>query len=116
MVIQAPTRVNDRFVFDLGEGKASLLPVTSFVLLRAEDVKDAKGQPMQRPYTPVSPPDLEGELTFVIKKYESGNVSKYIHSLKPGDNLAIKGPLPKWPWKSTSFYFLCDKCHLKTLQ
>ncbi|KAN0100185.1 hypothetical protein V8E55_000169, partial [Tylopilus felleus] len=60
-------------------------------------------KPMQRPYTPVSPPDLEGELAFVIKKYETGNVSKYIHSLKPGDKLAIKGPLPKWPWKMNEF-------------
>lgn len=89
----------------MGEGKASLLPVTSAVYLRAEDFKDANGKPMQRPYTPVSPPDLEGELAFVIKKYETGNVSKYIHSLKPGDKLAIKGPLPKWPWKSNILWF-----------
>lgn len=33
------------------------------------------------------------------KKYETGNVSKHIHSLKVGDTLKIKGPLPKWPWK-----------------
>jgi cytochrome-b5 reductase len=88
-----------KFVFDLGEGQASLLPIASCVFLRAEDFKDTNGKPMQRPYTPISPSDLEGELTFIIKKYETGNVSKYIHSLKPGDKLAVKGPLPKWTWK-----------------
>ncbi|KAG9313924.1 hypothetical protein JVU11DRAFT_4696 [Chiua virens] len=88
-----------KFVFDLGEGKASLLPITSCVYLKAEDFKDANGKPMARPYTPISASDLEGEFTFIIKKYETGNVSKYIHSLKPGDTLAVKGPLPKWPWK-----------------
>lgn len=100
--IHIPTCPNDRFVFDLGEGKASLLPIASCVYLRAEDFKDANGKPMQRPYTPISPSDLEGELTFIVKKYETGNVSKYIHSLKPGDKLAVKGPLPKWSWKSNS--------------
>jgi cytochrome-b5 reductase len=92
-----------KFVFDLGDGKASLLPVASCVLIKAEDFKDAKGKPMARPYTPISASDLEGELTFIIKKYDTGNVSKYIHSLQPGDKLAIKGPMPKWPWKTNEF-------------
>ncbi|KAF9225294.1 ferredoxin reductase-like protein [Gyrodon lividus] len=92
-----------KFVFDLGDGKASLLPVTSCVYLKTEDFTDAKGKPMYRPYTPISASDLEGELTFIIKKYETGNVSKYIHSLKPGDKLAVKGPLPKWSWKMNEF-------------
>ncbi|KAH7886263.1 hypothetical protein F5I97DRAFT_1238313 [Phlebopus sp. FC_14] len=92
-----------KFVFDLGEGYASLLPVTSCVYLKAEEFKDAKGKPMLRPYTPISPSDFEGELTFIIKKYETGNVSKYVHTLKAGDKLAIKGPLPKWPWKMNEF-------------
>lgn len=41
-----------------------------------------KGQPIIRPYTPISPPDLPGELTLLVKKYDNGNASKYIHSLK----------------------------------
>ncbi|KAG6331494.1 hypothetical protein ID866_7599 [Astraeus odoratus] len=88
------------FVFELPEGQASLLPIASCVVLKAENLKDANGKPMARPYTPVSPSDAEGELTFLIKRYDNGNVSKYIHSLAPGDTLAVKGPLPKWTWKS----------------
>ena len=46
-------------------------------------------------YTPISPSDAEGELTFLIKRYEEGKMSQYIHSLQPGEKLAIKGPIPK---------------------
>ncbi|KIM70042.1 hypothetical protein SCLCIDRAFT_1207315 [Scleroderma citrinum Foug A] len=91
------------FVFELPEGQASLLPIASCVLLKSDNLKDANGKPIIRPYTPISPSDVEGELAFLIKKYENGNVSKYIHSLSPGDTLAVKGPLPKWPWKMNEF-------------
>lgn len=93
------------FVFELPRGQATLLPTASCVLVKTEDFKDPFGKPMMRPYTPVSPSDLEGELTLLIKKYETGNVSKYIHSLKPGDKVAIKGPMPKWQWKSVLYPF-----------
>lgn len=88
-----------KFVLELEKGEASLLPVASCVYIETPDFKDDKGEPMHRPYTPISASDLEGELIFVIKKYETGNVSKHIHSLKAGDTLKIKGPLAKWPWK-----------------
>ncbi|KAL4067277.1 hypothetical protein V8B97DRAFT_1976861 [Scleroderma yunnanense] len=91
------------FVFELPEGQASLLPIASCVVLKSDNFKDANGKPIARPYTPISPSDAEGELTFLIKKYENGNVSKYIHSLAPGDTLDVKGPLPKWPWKMNEF-------------
>ena len=87
-------------MLELGKGEASLLPIASCVYIETPNLKDAKGEPMHRPYTPISASDLEGELVFIIKKYETGNVSKHIHSLKTGDTLKIKGPLPKWSWKS----------------
>lgn len=76
-----------RFVFELPNNEASLLPVASCVVVKASDpeaLKDAKGKPVIRPYTPISSPDAKGELTFIIKKYDNGNASKYIHSLKVG--------------------------------
>lgn len=36
----------------------------------------------------------------MIKEYPTGIMSKYIHSLKPGDFLEIKGPLSKIPYKA----------------
>ncbi|KAF8203895.1 cytochrome-b5 reductase [Pholiota molesta] len=68
-----------------------------------DDLKDAKDKPVIRPYTPVSPPDAPGELTLLIKKYDTGNMSKYIHSLKEGDTLAIKGPIAKFPYQANEF-------------
>jgi cytochrome-b5 reductase len=84
-----------------------MLPVASCVIVKASDpdaLKDAKGKPIIRAYTPVSPPDLPGELHFLVKKYEAGNASKHIHSLKEGDNLAIKGPISKFPYKGAIFF------------
>jgi cytochrome-b5 reductase len=92
----------DRFVFELPDNQASLLPVASCIVIKSADpeaLKDAKGGPIVRPYTPISPSDKQGELTFLIKRYDTGNASKYIHGLSEGDSLAIKGPIPKFKYK-----------------
>jgi cytochrome-b5 reductase len=60
---------------------------------------DAKGKPVIRPYTPISPSDAPGELVFLIKKYDQGKASKHIHDLKVGDSLSIKGPIKKFDYK-----------------
>ena len=90
-------------MFEIPNNEASLLPVASCVVFRASDpeaLKDAKGNPVVRPYTPISAPDKEGEMVFLVKKYETGVMSKYVHEqLKVGDTLAIKGPFPKFPYK-----------------
>ncbi|KAF9566942.1 cytochrome-b5 reductase [Agrocybe pediades] len=94
------------FVFELPNDEASLIPVASCLLVKASDPEalvDAKGRPVVRPYTPVSPPDVPGELTLLVKRYENGNMSKYMHSMKEGDTLAIKGPIEKFPYKVNEF-------------
>ena len=60
------------------------MPVASFLLVKASNdaLLDAKGKPVVRPYTPVSPPDAPGELALFIKRYDQGTMSKYISSLK----------------------------------
>jgi cytochrome-b5 reductase len=68
-----------------------------------ETLKDTKGKPIVRPYTPISPSEREGELEFLIKKYDNGNASKHIHSLKLGESLSIKGPFPKFDYKINEF-------------
>lgn len=85
-----------------------MLPVASCVVVKSSDVealKDSTGKPIIRPYTPVSHPDLPGELHLLVKKYDAGNASKHIHSLKEGNTLAIKGPILKFPFKSAIFYY-----------
>ncbi|KAF8652883.1 hypothetical protein AX16_004104 [Volvariella volvacea WC 439] len=95
-----------KFVFEIPNNEASLLPVASCVVVRASDpeaLKDSKDRPIVRPYTPISQPDVKGEIEFLIKQYDNGNASKHIHSLKEGDTLAIKGPIPKFPYKANEF-------------
>ncbi|KAJ7361354.1 cytochrome-b5 reductase [Mycena albidolilacea] len=94
------------FTFALPPNTSSKLPVASCVVVQAADpeaLKDKKGNPVVRPYTPTSAADNTGEIEFLIKKYETGVMSKYIHSLKPGDSLKIKGPIHKFPYKENEF-------------
>jgi len=51
-----------------------------------------------RPYTPITTEDTVGYFELLIKVYPEGNMSKYIDSLKRGDSLDFKGPIPKIPY------------------
>ncbi|EPQ59980.1 ferredoxin reductase-like protein [Gloeophyllum trabeum ATCC 11539] len=95
-----------KYTFELPENTAAQLPVASCVYLKAfgdNAPKDAKGNPVARPYTPISPPDLPGEFVFLIKKYDTGVMTPWIANMKPGDKISVKGPLPKWPYKINEF-------------
>ncbi|KAG9091709.1 NADH-cytochrome b5 reductase, partial [Ceratobasidium sp. 392] len=99
---------DNRFTLDLPPGTATLLPVSGLVYLKASGSdpnapKDKKGNPVGRPYTPISDHEQEGEVTFLIKKYGTGVLTPYIHNLKPGDKVDIKGPIVKRPWKKNEF-------------
>jgi len=94
------------FIFELPNNEASLLPVASCLVVKSSDpeaLKDDKGKPIIRPYTPVSDANQKGELTLLVKKYDAGIVSKHIHSLKEGDTLAIQGPYPTFPYTVNEF-------------
>ncbi|KAJ6520194.1 cytochrome-b5 reductase [Mycena sanguinolenta] len=94
------------FIFDLPPKTSSKLPVASCVVVQAaepEALQDKNGKPVIRPYTPISAADNTGELAFLVKKYETGVMSKYIHTLKPGDSLKVKGPISKFPYKENEF-------------
>ncbi|KAF9016197.1 cytochrome-b5 reductase [Hymenopellis radicata] len=94
------------FVFELPNNDASLMPVASCLVVKSSDPEallDPKGKPIIRPYTPISQPDEKGVLTLLVKKYDNGNASKYIHSLKEGDSLSFKGPIVKWKYEHNQF-------------
>jgi len=102
----------NKFTFELPPGTATLLPVASCVYVKAAPEKedpnqpphlDEKGNPYARPYTPISPSDAPGEMTFLIKKYDTGKVTPYLFNMKPGQSVAIKGPLPKTPYKENEY-------------
>jgi len=55
-------------------------------------------KPITRPYTPISVPDEKGYLDLLVKRYDGGPMSTYIHNMAPGQRLMFRGPLPKYPW------------------
>jgi len=79
------------FIFELAAPNAKLgLQTSSFILAKAT-VNDKEEV---RPYTPINQ-HVPGEIHLLIKKYETGKVSKHVHALKVGDSLEMKGPMPK---------------------
>lgn len=50
--------------------------------------------PVFRPYTPIHDLSQPGILELLVKKYPSGRASGHLHSLAPGDELTVRGPLP----------------------
>lgn len=38
-------------------------------------------------------------LQLVVKRYENGVASTYLHSLQPGDKLTARGPIPGYSWE-----------------
>ena len=53
-----------------------------------------EGQPKEvvRSYTPISSDENRGYFDLLIKSYPTGNISKYVASLKIGQPLKVKGP------------------------
>ncbi|CAH0014383.1 unnamed protein product [Clonostachys rhizophaga] len=86
-----------RLRFELPEAdQVSGLTVASAVLTKFKGPNDEK--PTLRPYTPISDEDAKGHLDLLVKKYPDGPMSTHIHNLEVGQELNIKGPLPKYPW------------------
>eukprot|EP01035_Chromulina_nebulosa_P023410 gene23410-30340_t len=63
---------------------------------------DANGKPTFRPYTPTSLNSEKGHFELVIKSYPTGVVSKYLDTLKVGDTIEVKGPIPKFTYVANS--------------
>jgi cytochrome-b5 reductase len=94
------------FTFALPEGTSSGLTVASALVVKSAtegQALDKKGKPAIKPYTPVTAPDVEGKLELLIKHYKGGVMTDHIFGLKEGDELSIKGPIPKFEYKANQF-------------
>ncbi|KXZ46595.1 hypothetical protein GPECTOR_42g806 [Gonium pectorale] len=88
--------------FELPDGQTAGLNVASCLVTRAmlkAKPEDEKPKMVVRPYTPTTKPDTKGYMDLVVKVYEKGVMSKHIDSLKVGDTLEMKGPIPKYPYQ-----------------
>lgn len=86
------------FVFELPQ-KDQVLGLETAGCILTKFTREDNGKNVIRPYTPVSDPDQQGVFELVIKVYDKGLMSKHIHSLKPGNTLAVKGPITKYKWE-----------------
>jgi cytochrome-b5 reductase len=80
------------------------LPVASALLVRmpvGKEKDDGTRAFVLRPYTPVSASDAK-TLDLALKIYPDGKLTPHLGSLKPGDVLDFKGPLPKIPLSEVS--------------
>jgi cytochrome-b5 reductase len=91
-----------RFIFALSnpEGKANL-PIGSCVLVKYTDPSD--GKDVIRPYTPVTNSTHKGVFELMIKRYPKSKMGHHIHTMRPGEDLLVKGPIVKFDYKPNKF-------------
>merc|ERR1712166_1089691 len=81
------------FRMDLGAGNTMGMTTAGLLMVQGTD---KEGQTVARPYTPTTRDSTTtGHFDLVIKKYEQGNVSSYVHGLSVGDELNVKGCFTK---------------------
>ncbi|KAI5476382.1 phenylalanyl-tRNA synthetase alpha chain [Pseudohyphozyma bogoriensis] len=55
---------------------------------------------IQRPYTPLDSAGFDasgnGEIDLLVKRYENGELSRWMHYLKVGDQVRVRGPETTW--------------------
>ena len=74
---------HDTYIFEFAVPDGSLgLPVCACLLLCAPDAEHAGGDAV-RPYTPISPHEMQGRFQLLIKVYQQWGVPEYPHSYRP---------------------------------
>ena len=58
-------------------------------------IKDSDIQ-VERPYTPLEGIDENGHMKLWVKKYQHGEVGRWLHSRQVGDFIEIRGPVQTW--------------------
>jgi cytochrome-b5 reductase len=67
------------------------------VFIKDDDIQ------VERPYTPLDGVDENGNMKFWIKRYQHGEVSRWLYSKQVGDTIEIRGPLKTWSWKDDAW-------------
>lgn len=97
----AKTEINhDTTLYDFGlpEGKSLSLPTCACILMKAPGrgrkegggARDFDGTDAVRPYTPVSDNTMLGKFQLVVKRYDAGAASEWLHELPLGSPVEFK--------------------------
>ncbi|KAJ2906427.1 NADH-cytochrome b5 reductase 2 [Zalerion maritima] len=96
--VEDVTHNTKKFSFSLPDPEMVSGVFTTSAILTKCVPEGGDGKPVIRPYTPVSPNNAKGHMDLLVKKYEGGPMSTFLHSMTPGQTLDVKGPLPKYWW------------------
>mmetsp|Transcript_15450 Transcript_15450/g.39854 ORF Transcript_15450/g.39854 Transcript_15450/m.39854 type:complete len:299 (+) Transcript_15450:30-926(+) len=77
------------YEFGLPEGQSLNLPVCSCILMKAPG-RGADGADAVRPYTPISDDSMLGKMELLVKRYEGGAASQWLHDLPVGSAVDFK--------------------------
>lgn len=87
-----------RFLFALGDPSESFsMPIASCIVAKHVD---ANGKDILRPYTPISSASTKGHFELLVKRYPNGKMGNHLFSMKPGDELLVKGPFEKFAYRA----------------
>ncbi|SMR62052.1 unnamed protein product [Zymoseptoria tritici ST99CH_1E4] len=98
-------QVNDdtkRVTFALPGEKSQVSGVPAGSAILTQHTPAGGWFPVFRPYTPISDPNEPGTLQLLVKQYPNGKASSHIHSLQPGDQLTVRGPIPGYSYTPSS--------------
>ena len=85
--------------FEIPNEKSIELPIGRHISVRA----DIDGMKVMRAYTPTSRPDKKGFFDLLVKSYEFGKMSTYLHGLKIGDELEVRGPIGRFQYHPNKY-------------
>lgn len=88
-----------RITFELPGGSNVVSGVTPGAAILTQHTPSGAWFPVFRPYTPINDLEERGVLELLVKKYPNGRASTHLHSLAPGDELTVRGPMPGH-WKT----------------
>jgi len=93
--------------FLTSENVALDIPVGSHIQLRAVC---GDGEQIIRNYTPISISTDKGFFDILVKRYEDGKVSKFIHNLKVGNTVELRGPTGRFRYAPKANHTICMIC------
>jgi cytochrome-b5 reductase len=95
--------------FEIPHGRSLGLPIGKHITLRVrvdsnnDHSSCAEVSKVMRAYTPTSRPNQTGYFDLLIKSYEFGKMSTYLHSLRPGQSVDVRGPLGRFKYTPSQF-------------
>ncbi|KAH9049133.1 ferredoxin reductase-like C-terminal NADP-linked domain-containing protein [Lactarius hengduanensis] len=74
------------------DGDASSFEPIWSIFVKDDDIQ------VERPYTPLHGFDENGNIKLWVKRYQRGEVGRWLHSKRTGDTVEIRGPLKTFPF------------------